>query len=293
MLSIPRDLLVSIPDRGPGKINTAHVWGEADDYPGGGPGLLKEVIWENLGLQVHRFVRVDLAGFKHVLEIVGGLDMDLSPQPNNPKSALWDDEFPDGHCGVMTINFKPGPQHLTPDQVIQYARSRHSTSDFDRNRRQQEVLVALRARLLQPDMILKAPQLLKEGLDSVAYDFSKREIASLALIAKDIDTSTIAHLQLDGNSLTSGRLEPSGQWILRLVPDEAEKVMRQFQAFQPPPTNTPAPTRDPNATPPPRRRVLPTVEPTPAPAEAQPPAPTEPPTAEPPPPEDPDEDEDN
>lgn len=287
MLSIPRDLLVSIPDHGPGKINTAHVYGESGDYPGGGPGLLKEVIWENLGLQVHRFVRLDLVGFKHVLEIVGGLDMDLLPQPGDPTTALWDDEFPDGHCGVMTINFKPGPQHLTPDQAIQYARSRHSTSDFDRNRRQQEVLVALRARLLQPDMILKAPQLLKEGLETVTTDFSPREIASLALLAKDVDTDAIARLQLDDKVLVSDRLQPSGQYVLRLIPGAAEEVMRRFQAFQAPPTATPMPTPDPNATPLPRRRVVPTAEPT---LEA-PVATAEPPTAEPPPPEE-DEDED-
>jgi LCP family protein required for cell wall assembly len=312
MLSVPRDLLVNIPGEGPGKINTAHMWGEVHDYkPDGGPGLLKETLWESLGLQVHRYVRVDLEGFRKLLEILDGLDMDLPPQPDNPTVALWDDEYPDGHCGTMTLNFKPGRQHLSPEQVIQYARSRHSTSDFDRSRRQQEVLVALRARLLQPDIIWLAPELLKQLIETVKTDFTAREITSLAPLAQGVNTAGIAHLQLDEGALYDVPKSAYG-WVLRLKPVEAQEVLRRFQAFEPPPTATPVPTRDPNATRVPVRRrptAAPTaeitgdgtaVDPNAPPGDGQavatpetPPeaAPTEPPTEPPPPPPDPDEDE--
>ncbi len=247
MLSIPRDLLVYIPGHGAAKINTAHVWGESDGFePGGGPGLLKEVIWETLGLQVHRFVRVDLVGFRHILEVVDGLDMDLPPARNDPTLALWDDNFPDGHCGVITIQFQPGPQHLAPEQVLQYARSRYSTSDFDRNRRQQEVLLALRARLLKLDMVPKAPQLLKEFLATVDSDFSVREILSLANLARGLDAASVVRLQLDEQSLVSDRTL-DGQSVVRLVPAQVDEVVRRFQAIEPPPTPTPQPTQAPSA----------------------------------------------
>lgn len=247
MLSIPRDLLVYIPGHGTAKINTAHVWGEMGEFePGGGPGLLKEVIWENLGLQVHRFVRVDLVGFRRILEAVDGLDMDLPPSRNDPDTALYDDSFPDGGCGVMSIHFKPGPQHLTPEQVMQYARSRYSTSDFDRNRRQQEVLLALRARLLTPKMVLLAPQLLREFLATVDSDFSVREILSLANIARSLDSDRVVRLQLDEASLLNDRTM-DGQSVVRLIPAQADEVMRRFQAFEPPPTPVPAPTESPGA----------------------------------------------
>jgi len=44
MLSIPRDLWVSIPGYSKGRINTAHFLGERDDYPGGGPALAKTTV---------------------------------------------------------------------------------------------------------------------------------------------------------------------------------------------------------------------------------------------------------
>ena len=92
-----------------------------------------------------------------------GLDMDLPPSADDPRMALVDHDFPDGHCGTMTIRFPVGPQHLAAAQVLQYARSRYSTDDFDRNRRQQDVLVALKERLLKLDMIIAAK--LVDGVD--------------------------------------------------------------------------------------------------------------------------------
>lgn len=252
MLSIPRDLYVYLgywadTDRQyePGKINTAHAIGANafPDDPSAGPRFLAQVIQNNLEISVHRFVRIDFAGFRKVVdEGLGGLDMDLPPSANDPTVSLLDTNYPDGNCGTMTVRFEPGQQHLDGDAVLQYARSRYSTSDFDRSRRQMEVLMALRATAKSPSVIPRLPRLIPTVLDTVDTDLSMSEILSLAPVARTLRAEEIVSMRIDPNIVYDDSVPVGGmyQYVLRLQQAQWDALRAQFLSMSPPPpTSTP------------------------------------------------------
>jgi LCP family protein required for cell wall assembly len=253
MLSIPRDLLVYIDGYGAKKINTAHMLGASHDPddPAAGPRLLRQTIQDNLGLSVHRYVRVDFDGLKKMIdEGFGGLTMDLPPSKNDPTISLYDDQYPDGHCGTMTIEFKPGKQKLSGDEVLQYARSRKSTSDFDRSRRQMEVLMAMRDAATSPSVIIRAPKLISALLDTVDTDLSNKEILSLARIGRGMSSDDIIRLRIDENAVYDDMLMIDGvpQWVLVHRQDKLDELVERFRNLEGP-QETAASSGTPVATP--------------------------------------------
>jgi LCP family protein required for cell wall assembly len=250
MLAIPRDLYVYIDaDHGSQKITTANVYGteyeDGEPVPHSGPNLVKKVVQTNLGLPVHRYIRVDFNGFKTIVEALDGIEIDVPPSPNDPEVGLWDDNFPDGSCGTMTISFKPGKQTMDGERALQYARSRYSTSDFDRSRRQMQVLMAIRDKATGLGVILDLPDLIPAVLDTVDTDMTANEILSLARIARGIDGDKVARLQIDEQVADGDRIMiGSGeQWILRLRQDAYEQIKSQFLDPALIPTPTPPPTQ--------------------------------------------------
>ncbi len=195
MLGIPRDLYVPIPGYGSTKINAAHAYGESSKYPGGGPALAKKTVEKVLGVPIHYFARVDFDGFKKAVDSAGGVDIDV-------KTALYDEAYPDerrpGNTKVLSI--KAGMQHMNGARALEYSRSRHSTSDFDRARRQQEVLQALRNKALSLQTLTdprKISSLIDVVGDHFKTDFQLFEMKKLAEIAAQIDETKIINKVLD------------------------------------------------------------------------------------------------
>jgi serine protease Do/serine protease DegQ len=133
MLSIPRDLYVMLPWGYQGRVNTAHVFAENDEA-GTGPAYAMETVRSNFGVNVDRYVRIDLAGFVRIVDAMGGVDMDI-PKP------LIDYEYPTYDYGTRVVEFQAGQQHLDGEAALAYARIRHGSSDFQRAERQQLVIV--------------------------------------------------------------------------------------------------------------------------------------------------------
>jgi LCP family protein required for cell wall assembly len=126
LLSIPRDLYVEIPGRGTSRINTAHFWGESQ-AAGNGPLLAMATVEHNFGVPIHHYVRVDFEGFRAVVDAVGGIDIVV-------EEPIVDDAYPSEDYGTIRIEIPAGPQHMDGETALRYARSRHSSSDFDRAR---------------------------------------------------------------------------------------------------------------------------------------------------------------
>jgi len=138
MLSIPRDLWVTIPGYGENRINTAHYLGDKNGYPGGGPALAMKTVQYNLGVPVHFYVRVDFDGFRRIVDTLGGIDIEIPQTINDPK-------YPDENYGYDPFYIEAGLQHLDGDTALKYARTRATAgADFARARRQQQVLFAIR-----------------------------------------------------------------------------------------------------------------------------------------------------
>lgn len=208
LLSIPRDLYVKIPNVGYNKINYAHAYGEQYlKNQGGGPALSKKVVSEILDLPVHYYIRLDFDGFKKFIDALGGVDI-------NAEKAVSDPYYP----AQNMVDYDPfyisaGEHHLDGKTALKYARSRETTSDFDRSRRQQQVMVAVRDKALSAGVLTnpkKISDILKIMGDHLRTDIQLREMERLFSLAKDIDISDITTKVLDNSSeglLTSGAIE--------------------------------------------------------------------------------------
>lgn len=250
MMNLPRDLWVTIPGHGSQKLTTAHYYGEAQGYePGGGPGLAMQTIWDNYQIPIHRYVRVDFDGFLRIVDAVGPITVDVPPSPNDPTVGLHDEHYPTADCQTMTIDFPPGPNRLDGERALQYARSRYSTSDLDRSKRQMQVLMAIKSAAMSPGVVLDLPKLIPALKQTVATDLTVREISALARIALRVGDGDVTRMPVDErvvylDSVPSGDLMTS---IVRLKTTEWELVRAAFLAMQPDPLVTPTP--EPTATP--------------------------------------------
>jgi LCP family protein required for cell wall assembly len=182
MVSIPRDLWLNIPGYGSERINVAHALG--------GPDLAKRTVTADFGVPVQYYLRVDFSGFRDVVDIMGGVIVDVE-QP------VKDDEYPGDDYSYRRIYIAPGPQMMNGEAALEYARSRHSENDFGRARRQQRVIVAMRDRALQLNMLPRAPQLLSVAQRAVSTDIPATDLLALARLASEIDRSRISNLVID------------------------------------------------------------------------------------------------
>src|SRR5258706_1265084 len=190
MLSIPRDLFVYIPTLGMQRINTAFQWGEAIKYqPGGGFGLLQQTIGYNLGIPIHYYAKVSLLGFKQIIDSLNGIDLavdcpisDLKFQGNNAQQTPVYDQF----------KMDPGFYHMDGSTALWYARMRHSTSDFDRNRRQQQVMLSIWRTARAQGMITKAADLWGQITSIVQTNLQLTDVLGLVPMALSLKPGEIS-----------------------------------------------------------------------------------------------------
>ena len=135
MVSVPRDLWVSIPGHGQERINTA--------FELGGPQAAKQTVSNVLAQRVDRYAVIGLQGVRDIVDAVGGVEITVA-------QAIYDDEYPTDDYGVQVVNIPAGRQRMDGDTALKYARTRHQDSDFGRIARQQQVLSAVRTALLNP-----------------------------------------------------------------------------------------------------------------------------------------------
>jgi LCP family protein required for cell wall assembly len=169
LVSFPRDLYLAIPGIGYSRINTAYGFGE-ERQPGGGLPLLMSTIERNFGIPIERYVRIDFSGFQDVIDALGGVDVIVD-------CPLYDELI---YRYFETYSLEPGTYHMNGEQALYYARSRKTTSDFDRARRQQRVLLAMRNRVLEGDLLPRVPALWLAMRDVVDTNLGPGEIADLA-----------------------------------------------------------------------------------------------------------------
>lgn len=210
LLSIPRDLWVDIPGHGYNRINTADLWGELAQK-GGGPQRVKETIYQNLGIPIHYYIRVDFQGFIKIVDLVGGVDVDVE-------------------CALSDINLSAGMHHFDGKHALQYARSRKSTNDFDRGRRQRKVLMALWEQALTLDIVPRLPELWITMADSFKTDLPLSEVINLAYLGTQIKHQHIRTRAIDA-SMTQSWVTPAGAFVQ--LP-RAERIQAMLESFYAP-----------------------------------------------------------
>lgn len=159
MISLPRDT-ARLPYYGggiwPSRINSLMqaATRRPDEFPDGPlPTLVNEMSYI-VGIPIDYYARIDIGGFTQLIDLVGGVDVDLANEINDPTYQFTPTE--------RGFHLLPGPHHLDGKLATAYARSRHGSgnSDFQRARRQQQILLALRDKADDPGVLANLPAVL-------------------------------------------------------------------------------------------------------------------------------------
>ncbi len=224
MLSIPRDLWVPIPGYNiESKINTAHFIGDAQNYPGGGPALSMATVQYNLGLPVQYYLRLNFSAFEKLIDLIGGVDIYV-------EQTIDDPEYPDSGVGYEPLHIDAGWQRMDGRLALKYARTRHTElGDFDRAQRQQQVILAVRDKVTQADMlptlIGQIGPLIDTLGESIKTNLTLDQLMRLANLASHIGMENIQSLVI-GPSMTLSYLAPTNppQYVLVPIREEIRKV---------------------------------------------------------------------
>ena len=170
MTSFMRDLYVQIPGYNPNKMNAC--------YQIGGMPLLDDCLKTNFGVTVDGNVEVDFGGFMEVIDLIGGVDIELRQSEADYLNSRGNWDVNDSSAGAW--NLKAGMNHLTGEQALAYSRIRYvGNGDFERTERQRKVLTALveQCRNLS---VSQLNNLLQKALPLLTTDMSNREIIGYA-----------------------------------------------------------------------------------------------------------------
>jgi LCP family protein required for cell wall assembly len=197
LLSLPRDLIVDIPGYGRARINAASVYGELYPQLGGGVELERKTVSNLLGIPIDYVAQIDFSGFTSAVDAIGGVDITVEKE-------LYDPEYPTMDYGYMEARFLPGPQHMDGATALIYSRIRHMDTIWDRNRRQQQVLLAIARRVREQNPLAQVQSLasLTTALrDYIQTDLPMERMVGLAWALRDLAPESVELYALDGNMI--------------------------------------------------------------------------------------------
>ena len=191
LLSMPRDLYVFIPGWRVDRINVADLRG--------GPELVAQTIQYNLGIRIDRYVRANFSGFITMVDSLGGIDVQVT-------GYLADE------CGHVHWAYSPGVHHMNGFAALCYVRMRKHSSDYDRLRRQQEVVQAIFQKAASLDGLARLPELYASFHDLVETDMTLDQMLGLVPLASAVlaDSSKIHRYAIDTTMATGWRVPYSG-----------------------------------------------------------------------------------
>jgi polyisoprenyl-teichoic acid--peptidoglycan teichoic acid transferase len=224
ILSIPRDLYVVLPGRGRDRINTAFVYGASGGEPANGALLAMQTVSYNLGVPVHHYLLVDFSAVIKGIDAIGGVTVQVPYNINDPT-------FPDMRYGYDPLFIPAGTHHFDGETALKYARTRHQDNDFYRARRQQQVVMAVRDRVLSmgfTDLVRQAPFLYQQVREGLRTDLSLDEILRLLTTAADIARDDIRLEVLDHNYVTSYRTEAGASVLVPINERIAPLIQEMF-----------------------------------------------------------------
>ena len=217
MVSFPRDLYVEVPGYGQQRINTAQEYG---GFP-----LTVQTFQNNFGVTPDYYVMTDFQGFVNIINNLGGIQVDASQNLTDTCKLA---QAVNGYCSVG-----PGQVYMDGATALWYVRSRYSSNDFDRTRRQQEVITAIFKKLMSLDAITKLPSLYQEYTQSVATNVPLDEAVKLATFAPGLvsDPDKIHRFAI-GSADVWSYITPGGAQVLLPNPDRIQPILDEAFSVQ-------------------------------------------------------------
>ncbi|MCD5382925.1 LCP family protein [Candidatus Gracilibacteria bacterium] len=178
------------------------------------------------------YLQIDFKGFEKLVDAIGGITVEV-------EKTLVDTAYPDGNRGYETFAIEKGIHNLDGKTALKYARSRHSTSDFDRAKRQQLVLDAIKEKALSSEILVnpyKIKKILKIISENFETNLSFGDLFTLANYAGDFNKKSILNFVLNDDWNTAGgflgtppRADYGGAFIL--IPYSGESNFSRIQIF--------------------------------------------------------------
>lgn len=216
LTSILRDTYVKIPGHGEEKINHSFNYGGSE--------LLIKTIENNFSLKVDKYVIVNFFGFKDLINTIGGLDIDITPE-----------EVKDANKSMLDINEAPsnlikisGLQHFNGQQVLAYSRIRHvGNGCYGRTERQRHV-VSLIIDKLTDTPVVKYPVVASKLLPYVKTNMNISEILNYAYTVYQIKNFTPEQLQIPLTELSCSKLLTNKGYVLLMDKYQNTKILNDF-----------------------------------------------------------------
>ncbi len=210
-VSIPRDTLVQLPGYSEQKINAYHALGGTSH----GNDLARQAAESIIGLPIDRVVEIDYKAFQDMVNLVGGVEVFVN------KPLKYTDR-----AGGLYINLKPGRQHLDGYKSMCFVRYRHADSDFNRQQRQKDFLLAFKDSVFGHWTMIG--DIADKAVDMMGGGLTPKEVAALALFSKRIGNDNIKMGQIPVIEVEN--------YNLRVDHAELRKTLRQFHFLDDLPT---------------------------------------------------------
>ena len=223
LLSIPRDLYVEIPNYGQHRINAAFILGAQEGGDARGAELAMQTIQNNLGINVDHYALIGFDTVVNVIDAFGGVTVRVPERINDP-------QYPDAHFGYDPFVIEAGEQLLDGATALKYMRSRHGSTDFNRARRQQQVVLAFRDKLFNENLsnlLSLIPNLLEKFKGGFFTDLSTNEIVAFANASADLASFRISSAVLDYEYVES-KATPTQGTVLVLRREKVAALLRQL-----------------------------------------------------------------
>jgi len=213
LTSFPRDLYVDIPGIGYERINTSQAFGGFE--------LTRETFKYNFDAPIDHYMMTNFAGFVGIVDTLGGISVTATQE-------LYD------RCDLpQAINkmcYVPaGRTTMDGQTALWYVRSRYSTSDFDRTRRAQEVIIAILQKTMSLNAVGRAAELYQLFQSSVETDIPLELVVKmLPLAARIIDQpGTLQRFAISEDDITHYTVPATGAMVM--IPDNKAiaEIIRQ------------------------------------------------------------------
>lgn len=246
ILSVPRDLWVSLVfserTRVNNKLNTAYAYAmDAGSYPDrladyrgkqGAASFAMDTVSRVLGIPVSYYLTIDFAGFREMIDSVGGIDIDV-PSAFSADYPANDDPSIDPNWTV--VKFSKGTEHMDGERAIQYARAREvidnpsEGTDFARSQRQRLILDALRRKVTQPGGLVRLPQFAAAVSGHTETNYGGIPALGMALASLQWWQVKVYQAGLTNQNYLTDATGPEGTYIL--VPDSPDRSWGRIQAL--------------------------------------------------------------
>ncbi len=221
LISIPRNLYIDLP--GGDQATAGSLYRLGEEEAGNGLVFAGQAISATLGLSVERVILLRFEGFVKLIDIIGGVEVDVPYQIDDP-------DFPDGHGGSEPL-FIPAGRHLFDGAAaLRYARTTVvPEAGFDRTFRQQQIALAVYRRVTQPGvlagLIAQAPALWSSVSSDLETNLSLSEAIDLALMVNNLTAEEIAAISLE-ECCTVPYTAPGTGRVLLIQEDRLEELLQ-------------------------------------------------------------------